>query len=299
VRVFVVMTPYFNAIMAPNGMMQIWTGLLLRCENEAQLAAVLGHELGHYIARHGLARLKDAKSRSTWASLMMAVPIAGPLAAIGTLSGGFAYSRDQEREADHLGLDRMAAAGYPPLEAPKVWGNLMDELAAEKDWSGDAGQRSALFATHPPEKERKATLEALARSLEAVDRDSGADRHRQAIASLRGQWLRDELKRRRFGESVALLARLSAADPRDGEARYFLGEAYRLRNAEGDAARAAEACTQALALAGTPPEAHRTAGFLHQKGGRAAEARQAFSRYLELRPDAEDADMIRSYLKEP
>ena len=52
VRVYLVRTPVFNANMAPNGMMQVWSGLLLRMGNEAQLAAVLGHEIGHYLARH-------------------------------------------------------------------------------------------------------------------------------------------------------------------------------------------------------------------------------------------------------
>jgi predicted Zn-dependent protease len=47
-RVYVLRTPYFNAAMAPNGMMMIWSGLLLRCRNEAQLASVIGHEMGHF-----------------------------------------------------------------------------------------------------------------------------------------------------------------------------------------------------------------------------------------------------------
>src|SRR5262249_34912191 len=52
VRVYVIRTPYFNAQAAPNGMIEVWSGLLLRAKNEAQLAAVLGHELGHYLERH-------------------------------------------------------------------------------------------------------------------------------------------------------------------------------------------------------------------------------------------------------
>ena len=61
IRVHLVRTPYFNASMAPNGMMQVWSGLLLRVDNEAQLAAVLGHEIGHYLARHSVERLRDVK----------------------------------------------------------------------------------------------------------------------------------------------------------------------------------------------------------------------------------------------
>ena len=53
-RVYIVRTPYFNANMAPNGMMQVWSGLLLRTRNEAQLAAVLGHEFAHFEQRHSL-----------------------------------------------------------------------------------------------------------------------------------------------------------------------------------------------------------------------------------------------------
>ena len=83
-RVYTVRNPWFNAMMAPNGMMQVWTGLLLRVENEAQLAAVLGHEIGHYVQRHSLARLQDAKSRSAFMALM--VPL-GAIGLIGQLAG--------------------------------------------------------------------------------------------------------------------------------------------------------------------------------------------------------------------
>ena len=57
VRVYVVRAAGFNASMAPNGSMRVWTGLLLRSRNEAQLAFVLGHELGHYLRRHSLQAL--------------------------------------------------------------------------------------------------------------------------------------------------------------------------------------------------------------------------------------------------
>ena len=69
-QVHLVRTPLFNASMAPNGMMQVWTGLLLRVDDEAQLAAVLGHEFGHYLARHSTERLRDAKSRSAFGAFL-------------------------------------------------------------------------------------------------------------------------------------------------------------------------------------------------------------------------------------
>jgi predicted Zn-dependent protease len=65
IRIYVVRTPQFNASMAPNGMMEIWTGLLLRCTDEAQLAAIIGHELGHYLRRHSLALWRDARDKAS------------------------------------------------------------------------------------------------------------------------------------------------------------------------------------------------------------------------------------------
>lgn len=298
VRTYVVRSPYFNANMAPNGMMQVWTGLILRAENEAQLAAVIGHEVGHYLARHSLERLRDAKSRSAFANVISLVPIAGPLAGLGVLAGAFAYSRNHERAADQIGLELMVAAGYPPLEASRVWTHLLEELQAEKDWTGDASTRSVLFATHPTEKEREAKLEAAARGMGKADLDPRAAALRQAIAPWRRTWLEDELKRRKFGESLALLGRLTAVDPQDGEVGYFLGEAYRLRASEGDTERARAAYQKAAALPAAPPEVHRALGILHRKAGRLPEMREAYGRYLTARPDAEDAEMIRSYLKE-
>ena len=63
VRIYIMRTPYFNASMAPNGMMQVWSGLMLRTQNEAQLAAILGHEYAHYQKRHSLQLFQDAANR--------------------------------------------------------------------------------------------------------------------------------------------------------------------------------------------------------------------------------------------
>src|SRR5258706_11508269 len=100
VRVYLVQTPLFNANMAPNGMMQVWTGLLLRVENEAQLAAVNGHEIGHYGARHSVQRLRDVKSRSAFGQFLGLFRLVGPGSQLAGLPSAFSYSRHHAHDAD-------------------------------------------------------------------------------------------------------------------------------------------------------------------------------------------------------
>jgi predicted Zn-dependent protease len=153
IRVYLVRTPYFNASMAPNGMMQVWSGLMLRVDNEAQLAAVLGHEIGHYLERHSLERLRAAKSSSAIGQFAGMFGVVGLLGAMGLVAGMYAYSRDNERDADRIGALLMNRAGFDAGEAAKVWGNLMLEVNARPNGSA----RNPLFATHPASEEREET----------------------------------------------------------------------------------------------------------------------------------------------
>ena len=146
--------------MAPNGMMQVWSGLMLRVDNEAQLAAVLGHEIGHYLARHSVERLRDAKSRAAFGQFLGLFGVAGALGQLGVLAGMLAYSRDQERDADRIGAMLMHKAGYDVSEASNVWANLLVETKARPE----GAPQSVLFATHPGAQERQASLAELAAS---------------------------------------------------------------------------------------------------------------------------------------
>jgi len=301
-RVYLVRTPYFNASMAPNGMMQVWSGLLVRMQNEAQLSAVLGHEIGHYLQRHSVEGLRDAKSRSSFAQILgIALGVAGGgnlgmLAQAGFLASGMAYGRDQEREADRIGIALMARSGYAPAEAGRVWGQLLEESEGAKAAGEDVSTPIILFASHPPQEERREVLAAAAKRDWPGATRTGTDEYRAALAPHRMGFLYDEVRRRRFGESLVLFDRLLQASPRDGQVQYFKGEAYRQRGREGDTKLALEAYRAALEMDNTPPEVHRSLGTVLRQTGEDAEATRAFQRYLELKPDAEDAELIRSYL---
>jgi predicted Zn-dependent protease len=303
IRSYLVRSPFFNASMAPNGMLQLWSGLLLRMANEAQLAAIIGHEIGHYVARHNVERLRDARSRAAFGQFLgmffgaagaggAAIGLLGQLALI---AGMFAYSRENEIQADEIGLELMTRGGYAPQEAPRIWQQLVDEL--KDDPANEATAGSILFATHPAPAERLDRLAALARAM-PTEGMVGEAAFAQAIRPIRRDLLLDELKRRRPGETLVLLDRLSNENPHDGELLYFKGEAYRQRALAGDHDKGLAAYQAALATGSAPPEVHRSLGLVQQKAGQNEAARQSFRTYLQLKPDAEDAELIRSYVEE-
>ena len=294
VRVYLVQTPLFNASMAPNGMMQVWTGLMLRVDNEAQLAAVIGHEIGHYLARHSLERLRDVKSRAAFGQFLGLLGVAGAVGQLALLASAFAYSRDQEREADQLGMVLMRQAGYDPMEAGKVWANLLLEIKARPD--GDAGRSSPMFASHPSPESRQETLKQLADA--APGGVTNEDTWREKTKPFTREWLTDEIKRGQHEESIALFNRMVARVPSQADFVYARGEVYRLR-ARGDDLNAALADYQtAVGCGGEPPETHRGLGAIYRQRNQMAEARASFERYLELAPAAPDAPMIKSYMEE-
>ncbi|RYY77545.1 MAG: hypothetical protein EOO24_44915 [Comamonadaceae bacterium] len=117
IRVHAVRMPVFNAMMAPNGMMMVWSGLLLRAENEAQLAAIVGHELGHYLERHSVEQLRAARDRAVIGSVIgMVGGLGSTVGQISPLANAFAFSSCATRT-------RRRRACRPPAPAcrPSSW----------------------------------------------------------------------------------------------------------------------------------------------------------------------------------
>jgi predicted Zn-dependent protease len=293
VRVYLVRTPLFNASMAPNGMLQVWSGLMLRVENEAQLAAVLGHEIGHYAARHSLERLRDAKGRAGFAQFIGMFGLVGAIGQLGVVAGMYAYGREHEREADSIGATLMRKAGYDVAEAAKVWANLALEVKARPD--GDPS-RTPLFATHPAIEERQQALVALAEA--APGGTTNAEAWQQAVRPFLREWLSEEVRRGQHDESIALLTRMISNMRAQPDYLYARGEVVRLRAKDGDFDTALADYGAAIALGGEPPETHRGAGMIHRARNQLSEAKASLQRYIELVPDAPDSAMIKSYLEE-
>jgi len=294
IRVHLVRTPLFNASMAPNGMMQVWTGLMLRMDNEAQFAAVLGHEIGHYLERHSVDRLRDVKSRSAFIQFLGVFGLVGAVGQLAVLADAFGYSREQERDADRIGVVLMRNAGYDAAEASKVWANLLAEANSRPEAERKAS--FPLFATHPGVEERKETLAKLASEAPggAIKREVWQEK----IKPFRREWLGQEVKRGRGEESITLLTRLITEWPEQADYLAARGEVYRLRAQENDLDAAVADFKAAVALGGETPEAHRGLAFIFRQRKQLAEARASFQRYIDVAPQAPDVAMIKSYLED-
>lgn len=303
VRVYIVEQPYFNANMAPNGMMQVWTGLLLRAENEAQLAFVLGHEFAHYHERHSLEQWRDI-NRASNASLFfsLGVALAGvPQAAVlgnATLTAQlYGFGRDKEREADELGFTDFVSAGYEPTQAAAIW----DYLIAETEASDSRRRqrqiaRSSIFSSHPLTAERVETLQAYAEGYPSGERGEGA--LAAATAPFLAQWLKDDLVLRDFGAHLHLIDHKIRTGRNLGLLHYRRGIALQARRDEGDLADALAEFEVSVIHPDAPPVAWRALGEAYRRAGRKAEAQAAFIMYLDLAPNAPDRLMVESYLDE-
>lgn len=293
VRLYLVRTPDFNATMAPNGVMQVWSGLLLRTQNESQLAAVLGHEYTHYENRHSLKLFREIKSKSASAAWLAFTGI-GLIASFGLLADMFKFSREMEREADMGGLALMAKAGYDTREASKVWQQLreeMDATAANRQTKSKKDKSGGMFASHPPTAERVAYLASAAAEQPGDPAGSGAASYAAAMAKDWPAFVDDQIKNNDFGSAEYLITSMAKAGWSD-RLLYARGELYRRRAGDGDLDKAAGYFSEAIGAGGTLPELWRGRGLALLKLGKIEDGKADLSEYLKRAPGASDKAMI-------
>lgn len=218
-----------NAWALPGGKIAVNRGLLTQLHDEAELAAVLGHEIVHAAARHGA----KAQERSV---LMQAVVLAGGVAAaasdadpkvVGAAMAGAGvgtkliqqrFGRDQELESDAYGMRYMQRAGYDPAAAVDLQQTFV-KLSAGKDPNWLEG----LFASHPPSQERVDRNRELAATL-----GRGGERGADRFAARVGPLMQMKPAYDTYDKAVAALAKKDYAT-----ARRLSAEAARLAPKEG------------------------------------------------------------------
>jgi predicted Zn-dependent protease len=174
---------YVNAYTFPGGSIGVTRGIMLEMENEDELAALLGHEIGHVNARHaaeqagkqmlvniGLVAASVAVAASE--NGQQYLPLLQPLGQIGASALLARYSRDNEREADSLGMDYMVAGGYNPDGMVGLMG-LLRSKAQQKP-----SLLETMFSSHPMSEERYQTARRTAEQKYAGQRGRAVKRER-------------------------------------------------------------------------------------------------------------------------
>jgi predicted Zn-dependent protease len=158
-----------NAFAIPGGYVYVTRQLVALMNNEAELAFVMGHEIGHVAAQHS----KRRESRSAWsrigAALLGAITgsnVVGNLAGAGAQLYTLGYSRNQEREADSLGVRYLVRAGYDPLASGDILAALGAQTSLDARLQGRQDDAPASWlSTHPANAERVARIRREAATL--------------------------------------------------------------------------------------------------------------------------------------
>jgi predicted Zn-dependent protease len=293
--------PAPNAFALPHGALYIHTGFLARMENEAQLAAVLGHEVSHIIHRHTLQTFRNVKQAAAFASTLgvigapaglygMGVVVLGTVGALAAVSG---YSQSLEEEADTEGLRLMVNAGYDPGEALKVIENVKRYVEQEEI------KEPFFFSTHPRLEERKASYQRL---LNTEYKGRKGLRGQEEFSAKMTQAILEnaflEMARGRFTLAQGSIENCIALEADNGKAHFSLAELFRQRGLEADQERAEKEYQIAIDLEPQFAKPHRGLGLLYYKRGRNDLAREHFEKYLDLDPRARDRAYIEQYLRE-
>ncbi|MGX9364973.1 M48 family metalloprotease [Desulfoplanes sp. PS50] len=262
---------YVNAYAFPGGSIGLTRAIMLELDNEAELAALLGHELGHVNARHTAARMSKGQLTSLVVGLGAAAvgalhedmgDIAAGLGSLGTGALLAHYSREDERQADDLGMLYMMRAGY---DTDGMVG-LMDML--NEQHRQKPGALELMFATHPMSSERLATARKAAAGKYATSRDYRLNRERYLdnTASLRrigpainemqkGSSLMGDSK---YDQAAQHFETALSQAPNDYTGLLLLAKCRLVQKSYADAARRA---TRAVEVYPEEPQARQVAGM--------------------------------------
>lgn len=295
VRIYLVRDASFNASMAPNGMMVVNSGLLLRMRNEAELASVLGHEFGHFELRHSLQLFEKLRNRSDIMAVVSGM-VGLPIGALFLLDV-FNFSREMEEQADLLSTKYLAASSYPSQAAADIWIRMIDEdeLRAVERNRKSRNRRGAWFDSHPAPVERKEYL-ARAAAEYADEGDFAVGPFADAMEPYLLTFFEDQLQRNDFAASRFILEEIAGEEWRPIHF-VLLGELYRKRGDAEDLVIAEDAYREAIHRGTTSVAAYRGLGLTLMRARRRQEGADVLSTYLELAPDAPDAPMMQMMIK--
>ncbi len=290
----VVNATYVNAYAFPGGSIATTRGILLELENEAELAGLLGHEIGHVNARHTAERM----TKGILIQGLIAIGTAyveskdekwAPLAAgLGNIAGGALlahYSRDDERQADDLGMEYMTRANYNP----EGMVGLMDVLRSMSDHKPNVIEM--MFATHPMSEERYQTAKNSTETKYQFGKDFPLHRERYMdnTASLRK--MKNAIEAMQDGEKEMVKERFAEAEKHFGSALRQAPNDYagllmmaKCQLAQNKYDRARRYAKLAKEVYPTEPQAHHLSGITELAKNDFGSAYEDFDNYEKMLP---------------
>ena len=292
IQIKVVKDPSLNAFAFPNGVIYIHTGILARMDNEAQLAALLAHEMVHCTHRHSLRALRSIKDR-TQAKSATVRELAQLLGITGSIASISGYTRELETEADRVGLDLAVKANYDPREILNLFELLKQEIELE------GIEEPYFFGTHPNVRQRIENVNNwLAEKYRGkITGIKNTDVFQSRMSRLVLDNARLDLRQGRFFVAQRTVEKFLAVKQDDARAYFLLGEIFRQRGRQDDAAAAIKNYEKSISLNPSFPEPHKAMGLIHYKDGEKRLAKKYFESCLLLSPDTIDRAYIQGYLK--
>jgi predicted Zn-dependent protease len=280
-------------------------------ENEAQLAAVLGHEIAHATHRHGYRGYKDSQGKQKWmgigsllAGIVVGTQTDSAVAGLVTSAGSQlalkaavnGHGRKLEDEADVVGLYYMVEAGYDYMEAPEVWRvfsrYVKDQNKVENWFLSDHSTQAARI--------KNLTKAINADYRGSVPRDKlrvGEEEHQQAVARLTQQNAMANYQKREYAQAARALQSAVSRNPQDAVAHYNLGRVLWAQGGAQNAQQVLEHYVTAVQADPAMAAPWRDIGVVFYELRDMKRAGLAFEKYLELAPNSPEAPQIRAFLE--
>lgn len=320
-RFMIMRSPQVNAFALPNGDVYVTSGMLSHLHSESQLAMVLAHEYAHIEFRHGLRAYESRRSSIMAAHIADLFLLGTSLAYLPALASVSSYSRDQEREADRVALERVIGAGYDGPSAVAVF-EILGKVNEDDERTASA------YSSHPQNRDRIEALKAVLPNLPGAWPPGriGADEFVFARRTVLQENARLTLRAARYQLAFDIGADARKSFPDKAWPIVIQGEARRLmvddpRGAANESVRktgkvaeqsviesfekrrdeylaeSEQRFSEAMRLEPDDADASRGAGLVRWMRGETAAARPLLQRYLERRPDAPDRLYIANLLK--
>jgi beta-barrel assembly-enhancing protease len=332
-RFWVLRDPSPNAFALPNGDIYVHTGMLARLSDEAELAAVLAHEVNHVAGHHAIVDYRSSNKK-----IVTGLVLSGVLGGLGSLiSAGlytslYGFSRELEQEADDRAVSILRDSRYDPHALPEIY----DILA--QDYDGVQPRIPTVWSTHPQLEARAARTRAQV--ADAPQRPRDPAQFEAVVLPVRTMTIRDYIQDDYPRTAVALATDLTVRYPRRAEFFALLGDAWaamgpraqidateltnaqKRRNAtqrvtrtrqersqdllatdegrtalETNLSRARDAYRRAIAVDPDSPPAYRGLGEVSAALGEPRDAARAYLDYLQRAPDADDRPVVLQRLR--